>query len=171
MGPSSTRIPEHQHPCKSHPAKSTQTLSTHMREETPHERKTSTRSTHKTRSSPRSTLRGVMRVREKWDVSPFRNNAAKTSRPFFANRKDKEEIARLVQQRILTLEKEMLATKSEPFHDKDNKTENLKGEFDKDLEKYENRPKLKALLLKHKEIFGPLQVLERVANLCKWIWS
>ena len=40
------------------------------------------------------------------------------------------------------------------FEDKD--TENLHGEFEKDVEKFNDNPKLKALLVKYKEVFGPL---------------
>ena len=34
-------------------------------------------------------------------------------------------------------------------------TENLKGEFEKDVEKFREQPKLYELLWKYKEIFGP----------------
>ena len=60
----STRIREHQHHCKSPPAKSTHTLSTHKREEHPHEKR-STRSAHRKRlSTPQERLisQGVTRT-------------------------------------------------------------------------------------------------------------
>ena len=44
-------------------------------------------------------------------------------------------------------------------------TENLHGEFEKDIARFEGQPKLKAFLVKYKDVFGPLPPLPRVANL------
>ena len=72
------------------------------------------------------------------------------------SQKDKEKLAQSFEQRILTFERQMSDDKkrSEEIFEED--TENLHGELEKDLKKFEGQPKLFELLLKYKEVFGPL---------------
>jgi len=75
---------------------------------------------------------------------------------------DQKEIAILVEQKILQLERQIATAKSDLFEEKDDDddksqdTENLHGEFEKDIKKFDGQPKLQNLLRKYKEVFGPL---------------
>ena len=75
--------------------------------------------------------------------------------PFVASASDVHDMCLLLNQRISEVDRQLASSKAqENLFDKD--TENLHGEFEKDLEKYLDRPILKSLLLKYKDIFGPL---------------
>ena len=87
---------------------------------------------------------------------------AMPSSNFTMSKEDKSEIASLVHQRILHLERQMASEKSELFEDgaphdeKVQDTENLHGEFEKDIKKFDDQPKLQNLLRKYQDVFGPL---------------
>ena len=67
-----------------------------------------------------------------------------------------------LEQRIFQLERQIATAKSDLFEEKDDDdeksqdTENLHGEFEKDIKKFDGQPKLQNLLRKYKEVFGPL---------------
>jgi hypothetical protein len=87
------------------------------------------------------------------DVDWVETTKARPSSEFVVNHKDLEEFSMQVRQRILSLEKQLVSKKEEFFET--NATENLQGEFEKDLEKFP-QPKLQALLKNYQEVFGPL---------------
>ena len=62
----------------------------------------------------------------------------------------------MVSDHILELETQKLAQEKAEKLFQPEETENLHGEFEKDVEQYRSRPKLFDLLVKYKEIFGPL---------------
>ena len=74
---------------------------------------------------------------------------------FSMSGKDKKEISSLLNHIIATLEREIISDKINPF-ELEHDTENLHGEFDKYVAKYNDRPELKNILLRYKEVFGPL---------------
>ena len=87
------------------------------------------------------------------DVDWVETTKARPSSEFLVNHKDLEEFSMQVRQRILSLEKQLVSKKEEFFET--NATENLQGEFEKDLKKFP-QPKLQALLKNYQEVFGPL---------------
>jgi hypothetical protein len=80
---------------------------------------------------------------------------AKPLSPFVMSEKDRRETSSLLHKRIEEIEREMASGKVNPF-ELDQETDILHGEFEKDLEKYNDRPVLRDLLLKYQEVFGPL---------------
>ena len=105
------------------------------------------------------------------DDFPGETPKAKPSSNFTISAEDQNEIANLVQQRILQLERQLASEKAELFeelpsdeeqndfsaHLEENQdTENLHGEFEKDIKRFDDQPMLQALLRKYKDVFGPL---------------
>ena len=76
---------------------------------------------------------------------------AKPSSPFNINSKDLAEISEKVHQRILEIEKQMVKENPQPFSLEP--TENLVGDFERDVEKFRSNPPLFELLHRFKEIF------------------
>ena len=80
---------------------------------------------------------------------------------FSMSGQDKKEISSLLNHKIAPLEREIISDKFNPF-ELEHDTENLHGEFDKDVAKYNDRPELKNILLRYKEVFGPLPPWNRL---------
>ena len=72
------------------------------------------------------------------------------------NKKHLLQISQVLHERILELETQKLAQEKSETLFQPEETENLHGEFEKDVEKYRAKPKLFDLLTRFKEIFGPL---------------
>lgn len=105
------------------------------------------------------------------DFSSVEENFARKARPtssFPINSEDLKKIGEQAHQRILSIEREMATCKKNEELFESGDTENLHGEFAKDVAKFEKNPKLKELLLKYKDVFGPLPPLGKVANLRRW---
>ena len=80
--------------------------------------------------------------------------------------RDKKGISSLLKHRIAALGREIISDKINAF-ELEHDTENLHCEFDKDVAKYNDRPELKNILLRYKELFGPLPPLAQVSNWLK----
>ena len=96
----------------------------------------------------------VVVVEDDFQILGEEGHKAKPSSPFPINEKDLKEISAQVHQRIFQIEQQMATSKQEIFES--SHTENLQGEFEKDISKYDDRPQLKELLVKYKKVFGPL---------------
>ena len=67
-----------------------------------------------------------------------------------------QEMQNLVSENVFSLETQRIANEKVEELFLPEETENLHGEFEKDVEKFRSQPKLFELLCKYKEIFGPL---------------
>ena len=104
------------------------------------------------------------------DWSDERNVEAKPHCCSQVKEKELSELAILLQQRILHIEREMGTSsehQEELFEDiaMQGDTENLHGEFEKDLARFAGQPKLVELLTKYKEAFVPLPPPEKGCKL------
>ena len=82
---------------------------------------------------------------------------AKPSSPFPINSRDLQEISQQVHQRIFELEALQVSSQAgpkQPFALEH--TENLVGDFQKEVQRFKGNPKLFELLLKYEPVFGPL---------------
>ena len=76
---------------------------------------------------------------------------AKASGKFPMNRKQIEEISKLLHQRIEQIERDMVAKRANPFE-----SSNIQGDFASELEKVKAPPEIKKLIVKYQDVFGPL---------------
>jgi hypothetical protein len=98
----------------------------------------------------------------------LRNPEEKRAQPkskFTINKSDLREAVTALNQRISSVETAFTQSKAEYFED--TPTENLTGEFEKDLKRFSKNPELMKLLKKYKNIFGPLPPRKSGCKLAK----
>jgi hypothetical protein len=88
-----------------------------------------------------------------WPRNPEEKRAQPKSK-FTINKSDLREAVTALSQKINLVETAI--TQSKPEYFEDSPTENLTGEFEKDLKRFSKNPELTKLLRQFKDIFGPL---------------